>query len=1137
MEAVKCVVEQSLLQRLRNPWTRTFPYLLAACFFAAPVRAERTVIDAGEEKEFLEFHIFDEGELFAPHEISTWTLNGGELDALLSASAYWRSLVGPGLASTTPVIFVGTYDDENCAADIDIVMTDPAKGYTGLAANLVKGVSSPDPVAFITIGHFGSTWNIDPLEVLPHNGRDASLAAVLTHELGHAMGIAAFWDIHPSNDGYTFGAAIVPWDIWLADSSGWRPFASASPGADGRDVAITSTKEDGAFYLAYGEIKTIGGQTYFDRYAYFQGPHTLEALMDGYAAKGKLPGYDVPGVPINGWEGSFPDLFCELSHIELRNSMMSHQFYRNWGTFMEAELAILQDLGYVIDRKNFFGVSVYGDGQTITNTQGYFARNAEGTDWLPDTYNQTAVGIGLHIYGARNTVTQQADILSSGYGAAGIRVDGWQNSLTVADCVSIHANGAQGTGLMVTYGRDHNIVHKGDIRALGPGGVGVRFDFGSNILGNDMEYRGSWIRVSIEDGELTYWTLAPAINGTGLVDMTQSTPYVVLTGPLVQTFDVSGRVAGEAAAIYISENAYVEQINIMNGASLDGDIVSFWNPYDVRVLYYYDKAGLMTALTFGLTADAAGKATSVPDPDFNLTYRGDIRGSASLDMALRGGTLVWAGNASLHSFAAAGGTILKTDFLGGFPSIIAADTVSLDVGARVGFSPQPFAYGRELQVGYNPVLRLNAVNLVNNATPLPSSGNFTMGAWDYAWNGLLWDDDGSTLLVDTVDKTFHHQRGATDAQNAPLAIAMRNPGMDAVQTRMVRNFASRGGEDSSSAHMAATLLGSLQSGGMDFQKGEMPYSGLMDRFRSISVSEPRDDPSETNKPWIDSDKSSPEWLPLPHGGWEGGTGRAGLWITPAYSLTDHHGGRNFDIRGPSVAMGEDYRFTERWSLGLALAFDFPRYDSDDAEVTARGTTGILYSGLLLPWDAELLLSASYGGMHFEQERDVPDGRYASEYDSKISGLGVAVGRQFRISDHVLLRPFGAWDYFYVNRSSYDEGMGIYALSYESSQSRLYRWRAGADAAFVLARGCISARAFWSGLHGDTTENIQASFTLDPARNSFEAPIDGLDKNSLGLAAGFEYRLNDSAELSLEYAYSGGRDNTTHQGMLGFRVRF
>ena len=237
------------------------------------------------------------------------------------------------------------------------------------------------------------------------------------------------------------------------------------------------------------------------------------------------------GLPIEGFEGDSLD----LSHIELDRSLMSHQDYRNYQVFMEAELAALQDIGYTIDRKNFYGFSVYGDNLTLSNGQGYFARNAGGTAYLP----------------------------------------GQANTLRIAPGVRVSADGAYGTGLLLAYGKGQNVVSRGEIRATGTGGAGARFDFGGSLLGLDSgltaEYRGSYIRSRTEAAEDESGNIVTQLyERYELLDE--------LKGPLAERFDVSGPLSGNAAAIYISRNAWVKNINIVNGAALSGDIISDWNP-------------------------------------------------------------------------------------------------------------------------------------------------------------------------------------------------------------------------------------------------------------------------------------------------------------------------------------------------------------------------------------------------------------------------------------------------------------------------------------------------------------------------------------------------------------------------------
>lgn len=104
-----------------------------------------------------------------------------------------------------------------------------------------------------------------------------------------------------------------------------------------------------------------------------------------------------------------------------------------------------------------------------------------------------------------------------------------------------------------------------------------------------------------------------------------------LQGALVDNADISGRVAGKGAAIYISPNALVGNINILTGARLEGDIYS---DYAQRDDYGQQR---LTLLTFGRKANAYGQATEAADADFSFTYRGNIEGINNLALDAHGG--------------------------------------------------------------------------------------------------------------------------------------------------------------------------------------------------------------------------------------------------------------------------------------------------------------------------------------------------------------------------------------------------------------------------------------------------------------------------------------------------------------------
>ncbi len=561
---------------------------------SAPAQAFETYdINDSRGSPFIQARLFGVGDgAFANGEddapaYSPWSLSPLQRDQTFAALHRWAEIITTTPGQAPAIINIGTNNDPGAHAYSPQAGNGPNAPTQVQAAlqRLPTGELIYDSHGEITIGTMNFAGAPYIASQLPLNA-DVDLSAVVFHEVAHALGMGSTVTDTSTTPGIyapAFDPTIGAWTSHLRDDNG-------RPAKPGQVIYCTGCANPAS-------------TDFFDArrdQAYFAGAHVSEVLAGA-----------MPGVPVRMLDdfGGVDDNF--MSHTELKNSLMSHQTYRNYAGFMEAELAILQDLGYTIDRRNFFGSSIYGSGLTIVNDNPYFGRNADGTAYIPNTYNMSQVGLGLHVYGSFNDVYQRANLLTAGPGGAGIRVDGEGNRITVLPGTRIYADGAYARGVMFTYGRNHEFVQRGDVQALGNHGIAASFDFGNNALGNADDYRGSYIH---------FFQGAPDL----LFDE--------LNGPLVGKFDLTGRLAGKFASIYISDSAYVAQINVMRGASLSGDILSSYSQVDDQ------GAQRLTKLSFGKLPDADGRSTGQPDPGFSLRYDGNIVGIDNLSLQMAGGT-------------------------------------------------------------------------------------------------------------------------------------------------------------------------------------------------------------------------------------------------------------------------------------------------------------------------------------------------------------------------------------------------------------------------------------------------------------------------------------------------------------------
>lgn len=656
--------------------------LLAISASQAAQAYEEFTVNTADGRPFLSFLVL------APHEPSIAEpdseyggerlLTATEKRTILKATDYLGALLKDSLNNTAPVrIELVPLDGPGELAAA--APTDPdspeANQISTVGAALLENVFRDNSLAtqgiYLLWEPSEGDWNDSPLMPLYQDSKQTGLGSVTLHEFTHMLGFGTYAEStekwHDINGDYyeemSFSPVSLNWLAGLRDIYGHEakpgmiilPVGAAAP-TDGNEVFWIGPN----WYQSHAEAGTFDG-------VYFTGEH-VQAVLDG--AMIQFPDGNpstVPGIPVTGWEADWIKeaeyFFPELSHIELQNSLLSHQNWRNWGTMMEAEIAVLQDLGYEIDRKDWFGHSVYNSGESAEqpyvyiNRTPFYARNENGDGWLAGIPNTNPWGIGLHLYGQYTDVTQAADILTTGDYAIGVRVDGSGSTLRIAPSTHVRSDGEAGTGILVSYGKDHHVVSQGVVTALGNSGIAARFDFGYNVLGGGYEDRGSY----------RHW-----VYNDGGGDAKRDPARIGLDGALIDAFDLSGTLAGGKAAIFIGETAFVRAINVMAGARLEGDIVSEWIPSSALLTLpeESDFNAYATEITFGLAANDAGEATSTAQSDFSLSYSGDIYGrtdsstengrlTAAVRLRVAGGTLEYNGTADVLNVAVAKDAVLS----------------------------------------------------------------------------------------------------------------------------------------------------------------------------------------------------------------------------------------------------------------------------------------------------------------------------------------------------------------------------------------------------------------------------------------------------------------------------------------------
>ena len=1104
---------------------------------------------------FITLRFFDVGDgFYGGNAQSTWNLSDLHKSQIIDATQYWTELIKLAPGKNPAILNVGTVTGNWGASALshNATMQDGAPTTVQAAltnqyyTNLSYGAHG-----VITVADKVGTMDWSEAPYTPSHitlTGETSLGTVLIHEIGHALGIGAnAYHVDDDDEGapiLTFTNGFNRWSTHLRDDN---DKAAAPDQIILCNVCAVPPEELG---LDTFDVRT-------DQ-AYFTGTHVSEVL------KGAMKG--LPMRVATDYGSIDSPLF---SHIELKNGLMSHQYYRNYNTLMEAEMAALQDIGYTIDQRNFYGNSVYGDGLTFINNNPYFARNAEGTDYIANTYNNATLGLGLHIYGGHNNITQNADLLSAGAGGGGVRVDGEGNNLVIAPDVRVYADGANGRGIMFAYGKDHTLTHRGDVQALGENGIAVSFDFGHNARGDATGYRGSYI-LDLEDS---------------LIDQYDDI-YEELNGALVSSFDLTGRVAGQKAAIFMSENAYVEDINVMQGASITGDIISDYAKLD-------DNSNLrLTQLRFGLAADDQGRATNQSDKNFAISYADNIVGG-NISLQFLGGVSVLTGDHDVYEVfvdqgvALAGRgeyTIANSRYFNNHGTLYAFQSGS---AITVNGNYDQTQAGR-LQVAFNDAKQISSL-IVNGRADIAGTISFTPERGFYH-NGFAVTSDqwlqANTLnggFTDVTAELTSPTLTATVTDNGHNSYTVSLNRQDDAYSQYADNKNGRGvglaidnvvNQAGSGLHEVIAVLDFSATNGSGIRSALPLLSGeayasvtgvfvnasgatrsavnnrLQQAFGGTGVSPVIVLGFAPERKATGSANAINHLAPQDNGSAD--LNRYAVWGTAFGSWASQSGtdnpARTKSTLGGFIS-GIDADVYDNWRLGVMAGSSRSTFKTADMHSSGSSdnyTLGV-YTGT--EWGAAqgsvgLHIGLSYSRHNIDMSRTVAfadfSDKLTADYDAGTFQVFGELGYKYNLSERSIIEPYANLAYLHVKTDGFTEkGLHGAALAVQSGNMDTTLSTLGMRASTNVEIGNLSATARadlgWRHAFGDVIPTSTASFAA--GSNSFVSAGNSIGKDTALIETGFDFDITKNAKLGISYQGQFGSGVTQNGVNANFNMKF
>ena len=334
---------------------------------------------------------------------------------------------------------------------------------------------------------------------------------------------------------------------------------------------------------------------------------------------------------VNGQQEDYLLNGSSLSHV---SSLISYMHFGNYGAntmVTELDLALLQDLGYAIERGKYFGDSYLSNG--VHSHQGSVSTLTDSSYTQTTAFTgeaERSMVTGAHIYRNDFTLNQNANITvgnaasssepTLGEACAGIIISGARNTLNIAEGTTITAHGFAGTGIGVNYGANNTINIAGTVKATGAQSIGLLVSGDCENFYSAASYEASRSTPNLDgpDYEVlnTWKEMAEDNNGTKSVIQAAIADN---SGYSIDNLNITGTLAGQWASIYISPYNCIKNINVAGDGHIAGDILFGGRPmWNYAMLLAKDNHYMDTHLNFGL--DAAGQV----DADYNGSFSGNI---------------------------------------------------------------------------------------------------------------------------------------------------------------------------------------------------------------------------------------------------------------------------------------------------------------------------------------------------------------------------------------------------------------------------------------------------------------------------------------------------------------------------------